>query len=114
MNQKLPSRPIAALHCIDRTYIQRPIRIIHPAANNFAFIHKNASNWHFVGGKSLFSLSRSAQYLRFLYIIDPIYHVKGSSHISLMLLVKQKALRSLRFNLDITKLHNDQSHVSYI
>lgn len=92
----------------DRTYIQRPICIIHTPTNNPTFMHKDTSNGHFVWGKSLLCLSRSVRYLHTLYIIGLAYHSKGGSHILLMLLVTHKPILLLRFNLNVINPHNNQ------
>lgn len=39
------------LHCyMERTYIERPIRIIHSFTNNLAIVNKDTSNWYFIRG----------------------------------------------------------------
>lgn len=110
-NQELPLRQIAHLHD-KRTYIQRPVRIIHSPTNNLIFMHEDTSNGHFIGGQSLLCLSRSVQCLHPFYIIDLAYHIKGSSHMFLMVLVMQKIIFLLRFNSSISNPHDDQSLIS--
>ena len=102
--------------CVDdRTYIQRPVCIIHATTNNLIFVNKDTSNRYFVGGKSLLCLNHS---VRCLFGCKPLnsaqaYHIKGSSHVSLMLLVMQKRIHSLAVNFIIINIHDGQNLIYF-
>lgn len=61
----------------DRTYVQRPIRIIPTPANNLIFVYKNTSNGYFVGGKSLLCLSHSVRFPSYLVHFRPSIPYQG-------------------------------------
>ena len=71
-------------------------------------MHKDTTDGHLVGGKSLLCLSTLVRCLYILYFVDLAYHIKGSSHIFLMLLVIQTPILLLRFNLNTIERHNHQ------
>lgn len=75
-------------------------------------MHKDTSNGHFVGGKSLLCLSRLARCFHTLFISNVTYHIKGISHKILMLLIIQNFILLLPFKLNIINSHNDQSLMS--
>ena len=99
----------------DRTYIQRPVCVIHAPTNNLIFVHKDTSNRYFVGGKSLLCLNHSVRCRFGCETLNSAqtYHIKSSSHVSLMLLVMQKSIHSLPVNFNIINTHDSQNLIYF-